>query len=75
MTPHRGNTYFLLFLPATPLSPSRTLEWFFDLTRRPPRALNSPRPLIPELHKIKYTVRCARLGVEGRRAQDTVKNY
>ena len=42
-TPHRGEHYSLPFLPATPSSPSRTLEGLFELTRRPSRALDSPR--------------------------------
>ena len=64
MTPHRGNTIFLPFLPATPSSPSRTLEGLFELTRRPSRALDSPRALLPELQRYKDTVRCAALGAE-----------
>ena len=38
----------LTFLPATPSAPSRTLEGLFELTRRPSRALDSPRALLPE---------------------------
>ena len=38
----------LTFLLATPSSPSRTLEGLFELTRRPSRALDSPRALLPE---------------------------
>ena len=58
MTPHRG-TFSLPFLPATPSSPSRTIEGFFDLTRRTSRALDSLRALLPELQRNKDTVRCA----------------
>ena len=53
----------LLFLPATPLSPSRTLDWLFELTCRPSRALDSPRALLPELQRYKDT-RCGALGAE-----------
>ena len=64
MTPHPGEHYSLPFLPATPSSPSRTLEGLFELTRRPSRALDSPRALLPELQRYKDTVRCAALGAE-----------
>ena len=40
-----GKHYSLQFLPATTSSLSRTLEGLFELTRRPSRALDSPRPL------------------------------
>ena len=62
--PSSGKHYSLPFLPATPSSPSRTLEGLFELTRRPSRALDSPRALIPELQRYKDTVRCASLGAE-----------
>ena len=63
MTPRRGNTILLRYvLPATPSSP--TLEGLFELTRRPSRALDSPRALLPELQRYKDTVRCAALGAE-----------
>ena len=39
--PSSGKHYSLPFLPATPSSPSRTLEGLFELTRRPFRALDS----------------------------------
>ena len=64
MTPHRGKHYSLSFLPATPSSPSRTLEGLFELTRLPSRALASPRALLPELQRYKDTFRCAMLGAE-----------
>ena len=63
MTPWR-KCFSLPFLPATPLSPSRTLEGLFELTRRPSRALDSPRALLPELQRYKDTVRCGALGAE-----------
>ena len=62
--PLSGKHYSLPFLPATPSSPSRTLEGLFELTRRPSRALDSPRALLPELQRYKDTVRCAALGAE-----------
>ena len=46
-----GKHYSLPFLPATPSSPSRTLEGLFELTLRPSRALDSPRALLPELQR------------------------
>ena len=62
--PSSEKQYSLLFLPATPSSPSRTLEELFELTRSPSRALDSPRALLPELQRYKDTVRCAELGAE-----------
>ena len=53
-----GNYFFLLFLRATSLSPSWTLEGLFELTQRPSRALDSPRALLPELQR--YKDFCAR---------------
>ena len=64
MTPCGGKHYCLPFLPATPSSPSWTLEGLFELTRRPSRALDSPRALLPELQRYKDTVRCAALGMD-----------
>ena len=63
MTPHRGKT--VLFrssqqLPCLCLGP----EGLFELTRRPSRALDSPRTLLPELQRYKDTVRCGTLGAE-----------
>ena len=37
-----GKHFSLLFLPATPLSASRTLGKLFELTQRPSRAFDSP---------------------------------
>ena len=62
--PSLGKHYSLPFLPATPSSPSRTLEGLFELTRRPSQALASPRAVLPELQRYKDTVRCAALGAE-----------
>ena len=47
--PSSGKKNSLLLDPATPSSPSRTLEGLFELTQRPSRALDSPRALLPEL--------------------------
>ena len=55
MTSSSGKHYSLPFLSATPTSPSRTLEGLFELTQRPSRALDSPRELLPELQRYKYT--------------------
>ena len=46
------------------MSPSRTLEGLYELTRRPSRALDSPCALLPELQRYKDTVRCGALGAE-----------
>ena len=46
--PSSGKHYSLPFLPATPLSPSRTLEGLFEQTQRPSKALDSPRALLPD---------------------------
>ena len=62
--PSLGKHYSLLFLLAIPSSPSWTLEGLFELTRRPSRALDSPRALLPELQRYKDTVRCGALGAE-----------
>ena len=63
MTPHRGNT--LLFRSSQQLPRlSRTLEGLFELTRRPSRALDSPRALLPELQRNKDNVRCPAIGAE-----------
>ena len=59
-----GKYFSLPFVPATPSSPSRTLEVLFELTRRPSRALDSPRALLLELQRIKDSVRCIALGAE-----------
>ena len=64
MTPPQRKHYSLPFLPATPSSPSRTLEGLFELTQRPSQALDSPRVLLPELQRYKDTVRCASLSAE-----------
>ena len=45
--PSSGKHNSHLFLPATPLSPSWTLEGLFNLTWRHSRALDLPRVLLP----------------------------
>ena len=60
--PLSGKHFSLPFLPAIPLSLSRTLEGFFELTRDLQGP--SPRALLPELQRQKDTVRCAVLGAE-----------
>ena len=64
MTSHRRKRYSLPFLPATPSSPSQTLEGLFELTRRPSQALDSPRALLPEPQRYKDTVRYGARGAE-----------
>ena len=48
--------FSLSLLPATPSSPSRTLERLFELTQRASRALDSPRGLLLELQRYKDTL-------------------
>ena len=62
--PSSGKHFSLPFLPATPSSPSRTLEGLFELTRHPSRALDSPCALLPELRRYKDTGRFVALGAE-----------
>ena len=62
--PSSGKHYSLPFLPATPSSPSRTLEGLIELTRHPTRALNLAAYVASELRGYKDTVRCAVLGAE-----------
>ena len=69
--PLSGKHFSLPFLPATPSSPSRTLEGLFELTRRPSRALDSPRALLPGLQRYKDTVRCAAARRGGPRTPST----
>ena len=64
MTPLRGDYFSCPFFSATPSSLSRTLEGLFELKRRPSRALDSPRALLPELQRYKDTVRYGALGAE-----------
>ena len=59
--PSSGKHYSLPFLPATSLSPPRTLKGLFELTQRPSRALASPRALLPRLQRIKDIVKCVTL--------------
>ena len=61
---HQGNAFLFRSsqqLPSLGLGPS---EGLFELTRRPSRALDSPRMLVLELQRYKDTVRCAALGAE-----------
>ena len=64
----------LLWLPANPLSPTRTLEGLFELTRFPSRALDSPGML---LQRNKDTSRCAALGAEvpGHRQEQLMQTF
>ena len=58
-----GKHYSLfMFLPATPMSPSRTIELLFELTQRPSMVLDSPRALLPDPHKYKDNGMCVELG-------------
>ena len=63
MTPHR-ETPFSVVPPSNSLVFALTIEGLFKLTRRPSRALDSPRALLPELQRCKDTVRCAAIGAE-----------
>ena len=64
MTPHRGNTILFRSSQQLPRLRLKPLKGFFELTRRPSRALDLPRALLPELQRYKETVRCAALGAE-----------
>ena len=66
MTPHREDTFLYRssqHIPRLCLGPMK-VEGLFELKRRPSRALDSPRALLPELQKYKDTIRCAALGAE-----------
>ena len=62
--PFDGEILSFLFLPATPLSPSRTLEGLFELIWQTSRAFDWPGVLLLELQGNKDTVRCALLDAE-----------
>jgi len=64
MTPLSGKHVSLPFILATPLSPSRTLERLFELTRCPSGTLDLPCAFLPDLQRYKGTVRCAALGTK-----------
>ena len=53
-----------IIIPAPLSSPSRTFEGLFKQTQCPPRVLNSPRVLPPELQRDEDTISCAALGAE-----------
>ena len=57
MTPSSGKFFSLLFLPATPLYPSRTLAGLFEMTQHSSRALDSPDELLPELQRSKDAIK------------------
>ena len=65
MPPCRGNAVLFCSSQQLPCLCLGPLKGFFELTRRPSRALDSPRALLPELQRNKNTVRCAALGAEG----------
>ena len=71
MTPHWGNTILCSSSQQLPRLRLGPLKSFFELTRHPSRALNSPRALPPELQRYKDTVRCGALDakVPGHRQQ------
>ena len=60
MTPH-GRWQFSFVPPATPSSPSWTLEGLFELTQRSSRALDLSHAMLPEL---KDTASCAAVCAE-----------
>ena len=53
-----GKHNSLPFLPATPSSPTQTLEGLFELTQRPSWALDWPGSLLPVLQRNKDTQMC-----------------
>ena len=69
MTRHQADS--LPFIQANPSSPSQTLEGLYELTRRPLRALDSPRALLPELQRYKDTVQMCRARRGGPRTPST----
>ena len=61
--PSTGKHCFSSVPPSNSLvSVSKPIKGFFELTRRPSRALDSPLALLLELQRYKDTVRCAVLG-------------
>ena len=64
MTPSRENTILFRSSQQLPRLRLGASKGFFELTRRPSWALDSPRALLPELQRYKDTVRCAALGAE-----------
>ena len=57
MTPCQGNTILCSSSQQLPCLRPGPLKGFFEQTRRPSRALDLPRALLPELHRYKDTVR------------------
>ena len=68
--PHRGNTFLFRSSKQLPRLRLGPLKGFFELTRRPSRALNSPCALLLELQRYKDTD----VPLYARRSQDNVKN-
>ena len=64
MTPHQGDTFLFLSCWQLPRLCLEPLKGFFELTRCPSRALDSPLLLLLELQRNKDTVWCAVLGEE-----------
>ena len=63
MTPRR-ETLFSSVPPSNSLVSVSNPRRAYKLTRRPSRALDLPRALLPELQRHKDTVRCAALSAE-----------
>ena len=70
MAPCQGTT--VLFCSFQQFPQSQSLQWLFELTQCPSRALNLAHALLLELQRYKDTLRCA---TRVRRSQDTAKNY
>ena len=64
MTPHLREICSLLFLPAIHSSRFHTLQGFFELTRRPSRAINLASCFAFGTSEIKGHVRCVALGAD-----------
>ena len=64
MTPHQEGYCSLSLLPAIPLSQAQTIKGLYELTLRPPRALNLALCILPELQIYKDTVSSVALGAE-----------
>ena len=67
MTPRWVKHYYIPFLPATPSSPSWTLEGLFELTRRPSRAHDLPRALLQRTTEIQGHCQVCRARCKGPR--------
>ena len=73
MIPNQEDTFLFCYSQHLARLCIGPIEGLFELTRRPSRALDSPRALLPELQRNKDTVRCGAIVAEvpGNRQQLT----